>query len=396
LVPSVPGENGYQTLYTFTGGADGAAPFDTVEFDSTTGNLYGTTVAGGAYGHGTIFQLAPDGSETVLYNFAGGADGGHPISFPHLFMDKKGNLFGTTSLGGASNLGTVFEFAHDGTFRTLYSFKGGDDGSAPWSGVIADQNGNFYGTTTEGGGSRCGGTGCGTVWELAPDGTETVLYSFGIRKGDGKTPEDGLLRDSAGNFFGTTLSGGKAGQGTVFEVASDGSEKVLHSFRGANDGSQPYDYLIEDSAGNLYGTTSSGGRNIPAGTVFKLAPQGNHYKETVIYVFQGGETDGGSPNGLAMGAQGNLYGTTYGGGSGNACAFGCGTIFELSPPAKPKHGKRWTETVLHFFTGIPDGGWPDEGVISDGKGLLYGTTSSGGEGSCYNGIGCGTVFKLNQ
>jgi len=190
---------------------------------------------------------------------------------------------------------------------------------------------------------------------LAPDGTETVLHSFGIRKNDGQAPQDGLLRDRNGNLFGTTISGGSAGAGTVFEIKSDGSEKVLHSFQGDNDGAQPYDYLIEDSAGNLYGTTSSGGLNIPAGTVFKLTPHGKSYKETLIHVFQGDQTDGGSPNGLIMDAQGNLYGTTHGGGTGS-CGFGCGSVFELRPPTKK--GKSWTETPLHFSRASPTAAGP--------------------------------------
>jgi len=233
-----------------------------------------------------------------------------------LVQDGAGNLYGTTASGGASGLGTVFKLSVGGAEAVLHGFRGGSDGEYPYAGVIRDAGGNLYGTTSAGGVS-----GFGTVFEIDAKGNETVLYSF--RGGaNGEYPSASLVGDAAGNLYGTTNSGGTSGSGIVFQISPAGKEAVLHSFKGGKDGEYPYASVIRDAAGNLYGTTYGGGAS-GWGTVFEINPTG---KETVLYSF-GGAADGASPEGgLVQDAAGHLYGTTkYGG------AFGAGTVFELSP-----------------------------------------------------------------
>ena len=332
----------------------------------------------------------------ILYSFAGGNDG----SFPHagLIRDAAGNLYGTTYDGGGPNCypfgcGTVFRIAPDGTETVLHSFAGGSDGAEPWDRLVRNGDGNLYGTTIIGGGGACdNGGGCGTVFRIAPDGKESVLHSFAGGT-DGAYPYAGLVRDAKGNLYGTTESGGTGyygctdgfGSGTIFKIAPGGGEKVLHSFTGSPDGCQPYGQLIIDKAGNLYGTTSFGGQSscppVSCGTVFKLAPDGT---ETVLYSF-GTAPDGEIPESrLIMDANGNLYGTTVYGG-----AMGGGTVFEVAPDG--------TETVLYSFCSkadCADGDSPYAGLYRDRKGNLYGSAAYGGNTSCGDGAGCGLVFRL--
>jgi uncharacterized repeat protein (TIGR03803 family) len=311
-------------LYTFQGGTDAGWPYGGVIRDSA-GNLYGTTVAGGAYGRGTVFMLSPTGVETVLYSFQGSWDGVQPQA--GVIRDSAGNLYGTTSYGGAySSRGTVFMLSTTGVKTVLHSFQPGGDGFKPCAGVIRDSAGNLYGTTTGGGHEN------GTVFKLSPTGSEKVLHKF---KGgtDGANPAfSGVIRDSAGNLYGTTSVGGATNTGTVFVLSPTGLETVLYSFQGGTDGANPQAGVIRDSAGNLYGTTMSGGA-YGNGTVFQVSPTG---VETVLYSFQGG-TDGANPQaGVIRDSAGNLYGTTYVGGANNA-----GTVFVLSPTG--------VETVLYSF-----------------------------------------------
>jgi uncharacterized repeat protein (TIGR03803 family) len=345
------------------------------------GNLYGTTQSGGRHGDGTVYTLAPDGSETVLHNFEGGSDGAEPDAEPSLTMDKKGRLYGTTFFGGGGggcSCGTIFRLAPDGNEKVLYAFKGGNDGDYPFGGVIADAAHNLYGATYNGGGSGCGGAGCGTVFKLAPGGTETVLHSFGAGS-DGQRPEDGLLANN-GSFFGTAPFGGAGGYGTVYKVKPDGAEKVLYSFTGGNDGQYPVGALIAGSNGNLYGTTYSGGA-YGFGTVFRMTKDGT---KTTLYSFAGG-TDGANTYAtLFADKNGNLYGATVLGGGSGCGGYGCGTVFKLAPDG--------TETVIHSFKGGSDGAAPQEGLMTDGAGNLYGTTVNGGSKACSG--GCGTVYTL--
>jgi uncharacterized repeat protein (TIGR03803 family) len=374
----------FRVLYSFAGGSDGAYP-EAGLIKDLAGNLYGTTTGGGiSYGYGTVFELAPDGIETVLYAFTGGSDGNDP--YAGLIRDSAGNLYGTTAFGGARHYGTVFELAPDGTETVLHSFTG-SDGADPFAGLIKDKAGNLYGTTEEGGSTSCEGYGCGTVFELAPDGTETVLHAF-TGGNDGDDPIGGLIKDSAGNLYGTTVNGGGTGCGygcgTVFKLAPDGTETVLYAFTGGSDGAGPAAGLIKDSAGNLYGTTEGGGgtscnSGYGCGTVFEFAPDGT---ETVLHAFTGGN-DGATPfAGLIKDSAGNLYGTTFLGGT-----YGGGVVFKVAADG--------TETVLHAFT-VKNGTNPFAGLIKDSAGNLYGTTSGGGNTSCNAPYGCGTVFRLKK
>ena len=337
--------------------------------------------------------------EKVLYNFRNGTDGAIPI-FAGVIFDAAGNLYGTTSTGGAYGSGTVFELTPTagGTWseKVLYSFKNdGTDGINPKAGLIFDAAGNLYGTTSHGSPSHQG-----TVFELTPAAggtwTEKVLHSF-INDGmDGGIPEAGpLIFDAAGNLYGTTFTGGAYGSGTVFELtpAAGGTwtEKVLYSFNPFNgaDGAAPYDGLIFDAAGNLYGTTEVGGTGgcggYSCGTVSELTPAaGGTWTEKVLYRFQGG-ADGAVPvGGLIFDATGNLYGTACQGGAGGCGGYGCGSVFELTPAA----GGTWTENVLHSFSDTPDGAGPEGGLVLDSAGNLYGTTDGGGPS------GFGTVFEF--
>ena len=269
----------------------------------------------------------------------------------------------------------------DVTFTLIYSFKGSPDGSSPEAGLIRDGAGNFYGTTSSGGPS-----GYGTVFKLDATGAETVLYGF-TGGADGSNPFGGLVRDAAGNLYGNTYRGGgngcaSYGCGTVFKLDTTGTETVLYRFTGGADGRNPLGSLVRDSAGNLFGTTYYGGSSNNCyqgcGTVFKLATTG---VETVLHSFTG-DPDGNWPwAGLIRDATGNLYGTTHQGGGASAW----GTVFKLDTTG--------AETVLYSFKGDPDGGEPDAGLILDAAGNLYGTTHYGGGGGCQD--GCGTVFKLD-
>jgi len=338
--------------------------------------------------------LAADLSEQVLYSFRGGADGINPTA---LIADKAGNLYGAALWGGAGNCpqhacGIVFQLTPSrsgGSWSetVLYRFRGGKDGQWP-SSLIVDQAGNLYGTTVNGGSSKCR-FGCGVVFQLTPPTksdhawTETVLYRFTGGK-DGFTPL-GLVLGNEGGLYGTTFNGGSPNCqtecGTVFRLTrrisrGDWKETVLYKFSGGNDGDLPNGGLVFDKKGNLYGTTRFGGQ-IGWGTVFKLAPHRGAWTETVLYNFTGGSDDG-DPNGnLIFDLAGKLYGTTPG------VPGTDGTVFQLTPPAT--RGGTWTETTIYHFTG--NGARPEAGLIIGKKGNFYGTTNVGGNGD-------GSVFKL--
>lgn len=347
----------FAVLYTFQGGSDAASPFGAVVREN--GTIYGTTYYGGTNNVGTVFKLGRDGTESVLYSFAGGTDGENPET--DLIADASGNLYGTTNAGGAKTCGGVFKVTPKGG-ETLFSFTC-TDGAYPSAGVIADQSGDVLGTTYGGGTANMG-----TVYKLAADGTESVIHSF-TGGSDGSYPYGGLIADGKGNLFGTTYGGGAAGLGTVFEITARGKEKVLYAFKGGSDAAYPFARLVEVS-GNLYGTTFYGGgsgcNGSGCGTVFEVAKDGT---ESVLHAFAGG-SDGQSPQaGLTADAKGNLYGTTvYGGGTG-CSGNGCGIVFKLAPDG--------TETTLHAFAGS-DGEGPAADLFADGKGNLYGTTFDGG------------------
>ena len=309
-----------------------------------------------------VAQSARAQTYTVLYTFTGGKDGGN--STADLVRDAKGNLYGTTSKGGASNDGTVFKLDTAGKETVLYSFKGGKDGASPLAGLLRDSAGNLYGTTGAGGGTGCkNNAGCGTVFKVAKT-KETVLYRF-TGGADGAAPWTGtLLRDASGNLYGTTGAGGASNAGTVFKLATTNKETVLYSFSGGTDGGLPLAGLVQDTAGNLYSTTFYGGAH-SFGVVFKLDTTD---KETVLLSFN--RADGADSFATVVrDTKGNIYGTTEYGGTGCKGA-GCGTVFKLSTPGK--------ETALYSFTGCADGGYPIAGLVRDPTGNLYGTTTKGG------------------
>ncbi|MGB0048040.1 MAG: choice-of-anchor tandem repeat GloVer-containing protein, partial [Terriglobales bacterium] len=407
----------YIILYTFCPGGlpcpGGGNSFAGLLRDAA-GNLYGTVAYGGANfpdggpNGGTVFSVDNPGQETVLYSFCSQsdcADGSVPAA--GLIQDGAGNLYGTTGDGGTGasctseyGCGTVFKLDSSGQETVLYSFCSQTDcadGSGSGASLIQDDAGTLYGTTPEGGG---GSGSSGTVYKVDSSGNETVLYSFcsefvgGVCM-DGATPVASLIQDDAGTLYGTTSRGGSNSNGTVFELDSAGKETVLYSFCSAascTDGSAPLAGLIQDTAGNLYGTTEYGGSK-GVGTVFKLAPpgqQGGTWIETVLYSFcsQTNCTDGAEPvAGLIQDAAGNLYGTTSEGGADPyGAGVDMGTVFEVNTTGQ--------ETVLYNFCSEPnctDGAAPVAGLVQDAAGNLYGTTEFGGVNDKG---GAGVVFEL--
>lgn len=333
---------------------------------------------------------------TVLHSFRGGADGQAPGN-GSLILDAKGNLYGVTLLGGGGpcdgGCGTVFKVGPTRKLTVLYAFTGTNgDGKYPNGPLVRDRAGNFYGTTYGGGtsGTACLGYGCGTVFMLDAAGHETVLYSFsgGV---DGATPEMGPVRDAAGNLYGTTHLGGAYNWGTVFKVDPSGNETVLHSFNGlTGDGGDAFAGLILDSAGNMYSTTQGGG-NVNSNCLPGLEMGcGTVFTITTtgtesVLYAFNGYKDGNTPFG---GVIRDNQGNLYGTSQPRPTPTGWGTIFKLHPSGQLN--------VLHTFSGA-DGADPLAGVIADSSGNLYGTTSAGGTGSCtyYVGGGCGTVFELS-
>lgn len=383
----------FSVLHVFQG-SDGDLPIAALTIDKS-GNLWGTASGGPRRSTGVVFELSLDGREQVLHRFAGRHDGLSPES-SSLILDGSGNLLGTTITGGkaiGATHGTIFSIAPDGTENLLYIFHGKRDGHYPRAGLTADKLGNLYGTTPTGGargGCPVSDDGCGTVFRLSADGQETILHRF--VGADGAIPVGGaLLLDDLGNLYGTAYYGGRydnciaGGCGTVFKISPDGDTTVLYEFKGGADGSGPQGSLISDGAGNLYGTTYYGGRGAcdgGCGTLFKLAPDGT---ETVLHTFRG-RNDGKFPiAGLIRDAAGNLYGTAFAAGDAQCHGgYGCGTVFELV--------SNGAFEVLHTFVGT-DGANPVGTLVADGVGNLYGTTENGGGAGCGGG-GCGTVFKL--
>jgi uncharacterized repeat protein (TIGR03803 family) len=360
------------------------------------GNLYGTTSGGGASGAGTVYKLSTAGDETVLYSFKGGTDGVSP--YAGVIPDAEGNLYGTTFFGGEPNCpvpapfgtgcGTVFKLDKTGEETVLYRFRGGADGAGPVGGVILDAKGNLYGTTWNTNPNSTS-DGCGTVFKVSQTGEKTLLYNFSCGA-DGAGPAAGVIRDAQGNLYGTTTGGGAYGAGTVYKLSAAGKETVLYSFAGRADGASPQSVLTRDAEGNFYGTAYGGGV-IDVYTSCESVGCGVVFKldrtgnESVLYTFTGG-ADGSNPYaGVIRDAGGNFYGTTYYGGESPLS----GVVFKVD-----KTGK---ESVLHAFTGGADGSNPVAGVIQDAAGNLYGTTPYGGHYSCGQdgeGGGCGVVFKL--
>ena len=376
-----------QTLYSFSGAADGGNPISSLAMDPA-GNLYGTTFVSGASNAGVVYELSPNGNggwtQTVLYSFTGGADGANPY-YADVILDKAGNLYGTTVGGGANNLGVVFELSPNGnggwTETVLHSFAGGIDGENPYSGLVLDPFGNLYGTTYGG-----GAYGVGTVFQLKHGSvgqwTEKVIYTFDVKTG--RTPIGALVFDRKGDLFGTTYGGGTYKSGVVFALQYTGKDtwtaRVIHNFTGP-DGAGPYaERLIFDKAGNLYGTTLSGGTNF-WGVVFKLFQTSTGWKEQVLYRFNGA-VESNPYAGVIMDGAGNLYGTCA---NGNMTTT-VGSIYKLTPSG----GGKYTESDLYLFTG-KDGQFPESALLRDKAGNLYGTTLQGGGPD-----NMGVVFELSK
>jgi uncharacterized repeat protein (TIGR03803 family) len=354
-------------------GTNGANPYLESLVQGLDGNFYGTTLYGGVHHNGTVFRITPAGTLTTLYSFCsktGCADGYQP--FAGLVLATNGNFYGTTAYGGTHGYGTVFRITPAGTLTTLHSFAS-TDGAYLDAGLVQGTDGNFYGTTHSG-----GAKGLGTVFKITPAGTLTTLHSFCLNWPstctDGFYPWAGLIQGTDGNFYGTALGGGANGNyGTIFKITPAGMLTTLHSFcskGGCTDGTQPYAGLVQGSDGNLYGTTLGGGTSL-RGTVFKITLAG---ALTTLHSFAG--TDGTGPYaGLVQATDGNFYGTVSGGG-----ANGHGTVFKITPAG--------TLTTLHSFTGA-DGSGATGGLVQGTNGNFYGTTPYGGTS------GNGLVFSLS-
>ena len=389
----------FRVIYTFgtNGASDAALPGGGLVMDAA-GNLYGTTVGGGAHGGGTVFELSPsangDWTEKVLYSFTGIADGGGP--FGGVVLDAKGNLYGTTQQGGMFSSGTcsagcgvAYELVPSETGwteRLLHTFTGGTDGGTPDNALILDSEGNLYGTTYNGGAGDCT-YGCGVVFELVrtEQWSENVLHSFEGNPDDGANPASALVFDGSGNLFGTTVNGGhtflgSGAPGTIFELtaASDGTwnEVIIHNFCSnydCSDGNLP-EAGVTVRGSRIYGTTISGGGAGPYGSVYELAQTASGWQLTASAFDL---TNGAQPMAPVL-LHGELqYGVTQQGGIVNgACGLypnGNGVVFEVA-----QNKQALNETVLYSFTGGDDGCGPTGGLVADAAGNLYGTTFNGG------------------
>lgn len=372
-------------LYSFPGDPTGGANSYAGLMQGSNGILYGTSVEGGSSDLGAIFAYNPStGAASLLHSFVGANfDGANP--YAALIADSAGSLYGATEAGGAylcnpnhvcaSNYGAIVKInPTSGAETLLYSFKGSVyvDGEYPYGALLLGSGNNLFGTTQKG-----GADGYGTVFRLNTNGgSEAVLHAFAGGSGDGAYPYAGLIQASDGNLYGTTQQGGTSGNGTVFKInPTTGATSIVHSFAGGNDGASPYDELVQAKDGNLYGTTGAGGA-AGAGTVFRIVPSTG--AESVVYAFAGGSSDGANPYaGLIQATDGDLYGTTVGGGPGAD-----GTVFRLNPSSGAE------SLVYAFAGGSGDGANPYGGLIQAKDGKLYGTTSKGGASSA------GIVFSI--
>ncbi len=366
----------YTTLHSFTG-ADGSKSFAGLA-QARSGNLYGTTYFGGSSNSGEVFDVTTAGSLTTVHSFcsqSGCTDGEYSYAIP--VQGSDGNFYGTTYLGGTADSGTVFKMTRGGTLTTLHSFSG-TDGSQPLAGLVAASDGNLYGTTNLGGAHNDG-----TVFKITPSGSFTTLHSFCSQSSctDGQNSYAGLIQATDGNLYGTTLSGGAHGNGTVFKITPGGTLTTLHSFcslSGCLDGEFPQTGLVQAANGNLYGTTILGGA-YGSGTIFEITPKGTL---TTLY---SACSQSGCPDGnylyaaLIQATDGNLYGIMQIGGAHNS-----GTIFEITLTG--------TLTTLYSFCSQPscaDGQYPAAGLVQDTDGNIYGTSADGGTS------GNGTLYRLS-
>jgi uncharacterized repeat protein (TIGR03803 family) len=375
-------------IYSFAGDEDGEYPSTDLVMDKA-GNFYGTSVQGGDFGGGTVFQLSRSGNtwvHTVLYSFMAGADGGQP--YGGVTLDPEGNLYGTGVVGGSGGTcvedgcGVVYKLTNNGgtwTESVIHDFTGGDDGYGPGSPVTLDKKGAIYGMTPTG-----GAYGLGVIYQLKLDRNGQwrldVIHAFTGGNDGGSGSAGRLLLDGHGNVYGVATVGGAHGSGTAFKLTRSHNKwrfRTLYAFKGMPDAGFPYGGLTFDGSGNLYGTTYYDGAN-DLGSVYELSYDNGVWTESVLYSFVGGSDGSNSISSLVFDDAGNLYGTTS---EGGAPGCSCGTVFKLS-----NSDGKWTETVAYAFTGVPDGAFAYNGLVSDEAGNFYGTTVHGGaddEGSIY-------------
>jgi len=381
-VAVIPAQAQTETLvYQFQGAPDGANPKAGLVLKGKT--LYGTAWEGGAggtgnTGYGTVFKVTTAGKETVLYSFGGSGKNDAAQPMGGVAIDSAGNIYGTSFNGGVNyNAGTVWMVTKKGQESILHTFFGtSDDGMYPYYVTpVLDKAGNLYGTTAYGGRS-----GNGVVFKLAPDKTYTALHSFSSTNGDGYEPVCGVTIDAKGNIYGVAAAGGTYGYGVLFKITAAGVYSVLYNFAGGADGIMPYSPPVL-KGGSLYGTTETGGIH-GYGTIYKFTPAKGKKPatETILHSFAG-PPDGDEvwSGALVFDKQGNIYGTTCGGGT-----FNVGTVYKLAPDG--------TMTVLYSFDGQPDGGSPYGGVVLDAAGNVYTTAAFGG--NIQGEYGAGTVIKI--
>ena len=371
---------GFSVLYNF--GSNSGDPFKPaysgIIAQGRDGNLYSTAPGGGTC-CGAVFQITPAGKLKILHNFTGSNNDG---AFPQggVTLGTDGNFYGTTYEGGSVTAGAVFKVTQGGSATTLYSFTGGSDGAYPYAPPVEGNDGNFYGTTTAGGNTVKCGSGCGTIYKITPAGVLTTLHQFDIT--DGYTPYEPLVLGTDGNFYGTTTNGTSANAGVIFKITPAGKFTLLYSFDGTH-GENPFSGLVQGNDGNFYGTTFNGG-TAGSGVVFKITPSG---KLTVLHNMSG-TTDGARPyGGLVLGSDGNFYGANaYGGTVNSNCANGCGTLFKITP--------KGVFSVLYKFD-YTTGAQASVTPFQHTSGLVYGDSQVGGTGNvnpCTAG-NCGVFYS---
>lgn len=372
-----------QPIYSFNAGANGNSPIGGV-VQGSDGNFYGTTDEGGSatacggFGCGTIFKVTPSGTFTLLYTFKDTGDGAAPYAAP--IEGSDGNFYGTTYGSGspATDAGSVYQITPSGTFHVLYAFNGGANGGQPQAQLVLGSDGNLYGTTSSGGNvtGNCATTaGCGTIFKVTPAGAFSTIYTF-TGGNDGGVPLGGLVEDGAGDLYGTTSVDGANGYGTVFKVTTTGTLTPVYGFcalTSCTDGEAPSSTLWVGTNGDLYGSTTKGGSN-GSGSVFQLTTAGTL---TTIGNFctQYGCNDGSETNGVFLGSDGKYYGSTLFGGSNSE-----GSVYSVTTAG--------VVTPLISFVGGTDAGHPYDAPLQGGDGNFYGTSAGGGTN------GYGTVWQM--